>query len=63
MAAKIVDLTNPDDAGTPYGSVDEAEQALASMTKKFRSATKGSWTKRPTSTFDSPWTAHSACRK
>ena len=37
MAAKIVNLTNPDYDGTLYGSVEEAEQALALLTKKFRS--------------------------
>ncbi len=37
MAAKIVDLTNPDASGTLYASVEEAEQALALKTKKFRS--------------------------
>ncbi len=37
MAAKIVNLTNPDNAGTLYASVEEAEQALALLTKKFRS--------------------------
>ena len=37
MAAKIVNLSRPDNDGTLYGSVEEAEQALALMTKKFRS--------------------------
>ena len=37
MAARIVDLAKPDDEGTLYESVEEAEQTLASMTKKFRS--------------------------
>jgi hypothetical protein len=37
MAARIVNLTNPDYDGTQYGSVEEAEQALALLTKKFRS--------------------------
>ena len=37
MAARIVDLTKPDDDGTLYASVEEAEQALASMVAKFSS--------------------------
>ncbi len=37
MAARIVDLADPDDSGTLYGSVEEAEQTLESMTEKFRS--------------------------
>ena len=37
MAARIVNLTNADYDGTLYGGVEEAEQALALRTKKFRS--------------------------
>ncbi len=37
MAARIIDLADPDASGTLYGSVEEAEQALESMTEKFRS--------------------------
>ena len=37
MAARIVDLADPDDSGILYGSVEEAEQALAKKTEKFRS--------------------------
>ena len=37
MAARIIDLADPDASGTLYGSVEESEQALESMTEKFRS--------------------------
>ena len=37
MAARIVDFADPDDPGTPYRTVEEATQALASMMEKFRS--------------------------
>lgn len=37
MAARIVDLVNPDEDGTLYASVNEAEEALSSMVERFRS--------------------------
>ncbi len=37
MAARIVDLADPDASGTLYGTVEEATQALESMVEKFRS--------------------------
>ena len=37
MAARIIDLADPDASGTLHGSVEEAEQALESMIEKFRS--------------------------
>ena len=37
MAATIIDLADPDASGTLYGSVEEAEQALESITEKFSS--------------------------
>ena len=37
MAARIIDLADPDASGTLCESVEEAEQALESMTNKFRS--------------------------
>ena len=36
MVAKIVDLVDPDDAGTQFASVAEAEQALSVMLEKFK---------------------------
>ena len=37
MAAKIVDLANPDEEGSLYATVEEAEQSLAEMVERFRS--------------------------
>ncbi len=37
MAAKIVNLANPDEAETLCATVEEAEQALAAMVEKFKS--------------------------
>ena len=36
MAAKIIDLTNPDDLGKQFASVVEAEQAFSDMLEKFK---------------------------
>ena len=36
MVAKIVDLADPDDAGTQFASVAEAERALSEMLDKFK---------------------------
>jgi hypothetical protein len=37
MAAKIVNLANPDDGETLCATVEDAEQALAAMVESFRS--------------------------
>ena len=37
MAAKIVDLANPDEEGSLYATVEEAEQSLAEMLERLRS--------------------------
>ncbi len=37
MAAKIVNLANPDEGETLCASVEDAEQTLAAMVERFRS--------------------------
>ncbi len=37
MAAKIVNLANPDEGETLCASVEDAEQALAAMVERFKS--------------------------
>ncbi len=37
MSAKIVDLVDPDDGGTLFASVAEAEQTLSEMLDNFKS--------------------------
>ncbi len=37
MAAKIVNLADPDEGETLCATVDEAEQALAAMVERFKS--------------------------
>ncbi len=37
MAAKIVNLANPDEAETLCATVEEAEQTLATMVERFKS--------------------------